>query len=189
MNKTLLTTIAAAMIASVAVPAMAAQQGQGHGPRIERLMQQFDANSDGAITQDEISAQRAEMFKSADADNSGTLSAEEFGFIRDMRQKQREERIAARQEMGEDMRKQRGMEGKGEMRGQRDGKHRGQKFGQRDGMRGDGPQIERLDTDNDGQVSLAEFSANDSRLFARFDRNGDNKIDATDFSRKPAGKN
>ena len=54
------------------------------------------------------------------------------------------------------------------------------------GMRGErgergGPDLETLDTDKDGQISLAEFQAGDSKIFARFDRNGDNKIDVTDF--------
>jgi Ca2+-binding EF-hand superfamily protein len=45
------------------------------------------------------------------------------------------------------------------------------------------PSMERLDADKNGEVSADEFAAMETRMFERFDRNGDNKIDVTDFYR------
>jgi hypothetical protein len=108
MKKTFLATIAAALIASTAAPALAAQgggQGKGdgprHGPRIERMMERFDADRDGAVVLEEVSAHRLAMFESADTDKNGSLSKDElkaFGEMRkEMRQQNREERRAERQ--------------------------------------------------------------------------------------------
>jgi len=214
MKKTILATLAAALIASVAVPAMAAQDkgdGARHGPRIERLMERFDADGDGAVVLEEVSAHRLEMFESADADNSGSLSKDElkaFGDMRKEMQKQnREERRAERQSMkdgaaedgamkdGKKMGKHGDRDGKMGKRGDRDGKMAGKHDGKRDGegKRGGegrgGMKLERLDTDKNGEISLEEFAAVDAKMFDRFDRNGDKKIDITDFDRKGADNN
>lgn len=191
MKKTLLTALAATLIASVALPAMAAQPGNGpqHGPRIERMMERFDANQDGAILIDEVSAHRLAMFESADADKSGSLSKDELAVLTDMQKQQRdqnrEERRAERKgdgKMGE-MGKHGGRDGR--MAGKHDGKGRGEGRGDHRG----GPRLERLDTDNNGEVSLEEFTALDAKMFERFDRNGDKKIDITDFYRERADNN
>lgn len=173
MKKTLLTALAAAMVASVAVPAIAAQDGKKRhgGPRIERMMERFDANKDGTVELEEIAAQRTEMFTSVDADNSGTLNAEELAMLGELRK-------AERQKAREEMRAER-KEARKEMRAERDGKKgEGRGFGRRGG-----PSLERLDADNDGEVSVEEFAAMEAKMFERFDRNGDNKIDITDFYR------
>ena len=192
MKKTILATLAAALIASVAVPAMAAQQRGDHerGPRIEQLMERFDANKDGAVDPAEVSAHREAMFASADTDGSGSLSQDEikaFGEMRkEMRQQNREERRAERDGMkGEKMGKHGDRDGR--MAGKHDGKgkHRGEG---KAGHRG-GPRLERLDSDKNGEISLEEFAAVDARMFDRFDRNGDKKIDVTDFYRAGADNN
>ncbi|MDP2732000.1 MAG: hypothetical protein Q8O63_02645 [Hoeflea sp.] len=197
MKKTLLTALAATLIASVAVPAMAAQPDRGprHGPRIERLMERFDANQDGAVLIDEVSAQRLAMFESADTDSSGSLSKDELAFLTDMQKQQRDQNR-------EERRTERKADGKmGQMgrHGDRDGRMAGKYDGKRDGMgrgegmgRGDhrgGPRLERLDADNNGEVSLEEFTALDAKMFERFDRNGDKKIDITDFYGQRADNN
>jgi hypothetical protein len=43
-----------------------------------RLIEQFDANEDGAVTQKEIDEARTQNFKQYDSNNDGTLSLEEF---------------------------------------------------------------------------------------------------------------
>ncbi|WP_339764182.1 EF-hand domain-containing protein [uncultured Hoeflea sp.] len=194
MKKTLLATLAAALIASTAAPAFAAQgkgDGSRHGgPRIERLMERFDTNQDGAVMLDEVSAHRQSMFESADTDNSGSLSQDELKAFGDMRK-----------EMRDQNREERRAEGKGMKNGDRDGRMAGKHDGKRHGegkrhngegrgdRRGDGPRMERLDADNNGEISLEEFTSLDTKMFERFDRNGDNKIDVTDFYRSAANNN
>ena len=184
MKKTMLTALAAVMAASVAVPAMAAQQKKGHhgGPRIERMIERFDANGNGAIEREEISAHRAAMFNSVDADQSGTLNKDELAALAEIRRsehdKAREERRAERQKDRE------------ERHAERQGKRGEGKRGEGRGMgRHGGPSIERLDADKNGEISVEEFAAVEARMFERFDRNGDNKIDVTDFYSNKAQKN
>lgn len=192
MKKTILATLAAALIASVAVPAMAAQ-GKGHerGPRIERLMERFDADRDGAVLLEEVSAQRLAMFEAVDTDKSGSLSKDELKAFGDQRKQQREERRAERKAMKEQAaddgsaRDGETMGKHADRDGRRAGKHDGKRHGEGRGHHG-GPRMERLDTDNNGEISLEEFTALDAKLFERFDRNGDNKIDVTDFYRDRA---
>ncbi|MCY0149582.1 EF-hand domain-containing protein [Hoeflea sp. G2-23] len=214
MKNILLATIAATLVASVAVPAMAAPQGEGHrGPRIERMMERFDANRDGAVMLDEIAAHRTAMFESADTDKSGTLSEQEIAAFGEMhkaeRKKARDERRAERggdqnQKMGKHHGKRdgegrhadrhEGKRGEGRHADRHEGKRgEGRHAGKHDGKRGEGrhggPSLERLDTDKNGEISVEEFAAMDTTMFERFDRNGDNKIDITDFYGKRADNN
>ena len=214
MKKALLTTFAAALIASVAVPAMAAQRDDGprHGPRFVRMMERFDANRDGTVSPDEVAAHRLAMFETADTDKSGSLSKDElkaFGEMRkDIRDQNRDDRRAERDGMRGDKMMGRhgdrdGMRGgkmmgrhddrDGRMADNRDGKRMGQGRGEGRGeSRGDhrgGPRMDRLDTDKNGEISLEEFAAMDTMLFDRLDHNGDKKIDITDFYAQRAGNN
>lgn len=210
MKKTILATLAAALIASVAVPAMAAQgkgDGSRHGgPRIERMMDRFDADRDGSVTLEEVSAHRLAMFESADTDKSGSLSKDElkaFGDMRkEMRKQNREERRAERDNMKDGdrdgkMSKHGDRDGKmgkhgdrdGKMAGKHDGKGHGKRHGEGKGDHRGGMKLERLDTDKNGEISLEEFTSVDTKMFDRFDRNGDKKIDVTDFYRDRADNN
>jgi Ca2+-binding EF-hand superfamily protein len=202
MKKTALTALVAVLAASVAVPAIAAQQNKGHqgGPRIERMIERFDSNGNGAIELEEISAQRTAMFNSVDADQSGTLNKDELAALSEIRRSERdqarEEMRAERQKDREERRAERqGQRGEGKMGGH--GRMGQEHAGRGEGMRGEGrgmgrhggPSMERLDADNNGEISAQEFAAMETRMFERFDRNGDNKIDVTDFYRNQAQKN
>ncbi|WP_422372384.1 EF-hand domain-containing protein [Hoeflea sp.] len=192
MKKTVVTALAAIMAASVALPALAAQDGGHHrGPRAERMIERFDANKDGAIERDELEAQRLAMFNEADTDQSGSLSEAE---IKAMAEAHREERQQMRQEMRAERQQQRD-ERRAERGGERGGKmeeHAGKRHGNDGEGRGmgrhGGPRIERMDTDGNGEISAEEFAAMEGRMFERFDRNGDNKIDITDFYRNASTK-
>lgn len=153
------------------------------------MMERFDADRDGAVLLEEVSAHRLAMFESADTDKNGSLSKDElkaFGEMRkEMRQQNREERRAERQ---------------GKMDGDRDGRMAGKHDGKRHGEgkrhggenraeRRGGPRMERLDADKNGEISLEEFTSLDAKMFERFDRNGDKKIDVTDFYRSAAADN
>jgi len=189
MKKTVLVTLAAALVASVAVPAVAAP-GKGHGgPRVERMMERFDADRDGVVTLEDISAHRLSMFEAVDTDKSGSLSKDElkaFGDERkEMRQANREERRAERDARKGDMKGKHG-DRDGRMAGKHDGKRDGKGRGEGRADRRGGMWMERLDADKNGEISLEEFTSVDARMFERFDRNGDNKIDITDFYRERA---
>ncbi len=55
-----------------------------------------------------------------------------------------------------------------------------------DGKHGDFSQriLERVDTDKDGKISKAEFDAEGSKLFAKFDQNGDGKIASNEMPQR-----
>ncbi len=71
MKKLLFGTIAVAGLSLVAAGAMAGPRGGGH-------WEKMDANGDGELTADEMSAHHAEMIEKADADGNGSVSREEL---------------------------------------------------------------------------------------------------------------
>lgn len=90
-SKTL--TIGAALLATVAIPALAVAHGGGDRdggapPRAERMIERFqamDTDKDGTVTPDEFTAHRAERFKAADKDGDGLLNAEELAAMHEGR--------------------------------------------------------------------------------------------------------
>ncbi len=53
--------------------------GRGHGRHMGRyMMERYDANKDGKLTQDEINSNREAWLKEFDANNDGKLSLDEF---------------------------------------------------------------------------------------------------------------
>lgn len=52
--------------------------GGGHGGMLRHMMQRYDANKDGKLTQQEIDANRTEWFGRFDTDKNGSLSLKEF---------------------------------------------------------------------------------------------------------------
>ena len=84
MSKTTTALIAAGLVAALGAGAIAeaeaAKRGHGgHGAsRAIMLIEQFDANNDGQVTQDEIDGARSERFQQFDANNDGRLSLEEY---------------------------------------------------------------------------------------------------------------
>ncbi|NQW10782.1 MAG: calcium sensor EFh [Alphaproteobacteria bacterium] len=95
-------TIGAALLATVAVPALAIAHGGGDrdgattSPRAERMIERFEAmdtNKDGVVTRDELAAHRAARLKAADSDGDGLLSAEEFAAMHDGGKVERAQRM------------------------------------------------------------------------------------------------
>ncbi|MCB2048610.1 MAG: EF-hand domain-containing protein [Novosphingobium sp.] len=114
------------------------------------MFARMDANKDGALTEADREARmaerKAEMFAMMDTDKNGQISREEF--------------MAHRHE---------GMRGdKDGMRGDKDGM--GHKMGMRG--RGGGMMMQMADTNKDGRISKAEFTA---AAMARFDATDANK--------------
>ncbi|WP_373503278.1 EF-hand domain-containing protein [Aestuariivirga sp.] len=52
--------------------------GMGHGGQMAGMMERYDANKDGKLTQDEINQNRTQWQAEFDADKNGTLSLDEF---------------------------------------------------------------------------------------------------------------
>lgn len=52
--------------------------GRGHGMMGRQMMERYDADKDGKVTQAEIDKNRQQWLAEADADKNGTLSLEEF---------------------------------------------------------------------------------------------------------------
>lgn len=78
-------------------------RGEGRGGRmraeIDRLFEEADADGDGAISLEELAADRAARFEAMDADASGGVDAEELVAYR---QRQRAERRIRRLDLNED---------------------------------------------------------------------------------------
>jgi Ca2+-binding EF-hand superfamily protein len=113
--------------------------------RIDRLMERFDVNQDEQITLDEVQSVRTAHFEEMDVDGNGLVNSEELeSFRAQMREQYQNGAIPNRRGKGQGM-----------------GGCLGNGFGM-------GNQLERLDNDGDGQISISEFTAN-VPLFDRFD--------------------
>jgi Ca2+-binding EF-hand superfamily protein len=175
--------IGASLVALLAVPALALQDGDHHGmkgpqtraqvqARIQERFAKADANKDGAVTKAEFDAHRAtmkaewqakraerkaEMFGKLDADKNSQLSQAEFNAPRPDR----------------DDRK-----GDGDHRGDMRGHHRMGGMGMHMGMGGKGGEdwFARLDANKDGKVTLAEASTKPLEMFDKADANKDGTV-------------
>ncbi len=57
---------------------MGRMHGMGHGMMARHMMERYDANKDGKLTQDEIDQNRTQWHGEFDADKNATLSLDEF---------------------------------------------------------------------------------------------------------------
>lgn len=86
MKRILLATAVLVGAAGIALAQQSAPTfGPGSGPgamgpqyRAERMLQRFDTNGDGTISQEEIAAYRTTRFTTADTDGDGVLSRDEY---------------------------------------------------------------------------------------------------------------
>lgn len=176
--------------------------------RVEKMMARFDTNKDGQITLDEVQAVRQARFQKMDTDGNGGVSLEEFKAFKSQkrrppRRSQADERGSQNQGMGSPN----AQDEDGERRGNRPGGPNRQD--QNNGWMGKGKRdfgpkgqcnksykkgkrlkarFNRLDQDNNGQISLEEFSAK-VPLFRKFDTNHDGVITKAELSQKPQKTN
>jgi len=148
-------TLALAALAGLSLTAPALA-GPGDGPRGGRMLERLDSNGDGAVDQAEIKQMRQTLFQRLDADADGRVTKQEAQVAMDDAQARREER---------------------RQRDQADGP-----------LMMAGPRLAGMlwqaDTDNDGQVTEAEFLAAPMPMLERLDDNGDGRITADELPRR-----
>ncbi len=159
-SKTIMIGALSALVLGAGGAALAAP-GLAHGGDVTRAQAQekatamfsrLDANADGMINDADREARVAKRFDALDKDSNGSISREEFLAGRDHK---RGEKLAG----GED--------GKPGWKG----RHGGKRFG---GMRGG--MTEKADTNGDGSISAAEFSAAHLARFEQSDTNKDGVV-------------
>ncbi|MGO7032620.1 calcium-binding protein [Rhizobium ruizarguesonis] len=206
-NKLILAALSSTLIFGAAAGAVFAAPGDGprqhpgmHGPgpaafreiTYVRMLKQFDTNKDGQISKDEATAGIDKIFAAIDTNKDGSLTP---GEIREYRKTQMQPmRDQRKQEAGENKDANAAptapetADNNDQGRPPRDG-HDG-----RDGhrwMRHGGNfmraslMMQRIDTDQNGQISKQEAEAAFDKLFARMDRNKDGVISIDDMPDRP----
>ncbi|SFR32337.1 EF-hand domain-containing protein [Litoreibacter janthinus] len=148
MNKSAITLAAAFWAASNALAMAQGIPGQ-------HFMENWDLNEDGTVTLAEITERRDNVFISFDADDNGSLSAEEYELFDEAR--------ASHQNDG--------------AQGQGGGKGHGKGAGEMMDMVVN-------DTNADGVVSRDEFMAQAPLMLAALDKNSDGTVTAADFKKR-----
>ena len=164
-------SIAVAVMATAGV-AVAAPQIAGNGAKADvtratveataaARFAKMDINGDGKLDAADRAARQAKAFDRIDADNNGTISRDEFTAQRGERRQRGEGVRAGHHGMG-------GAAMPAPRIGGKRGGHHGGGFGGRMGM------AKAADTNNDGAISQAEFTAGALKMFdaADADKNG-----------------
>lgn len=119
----------------------------------------WDQDSDGQVTLAEATERRSDIFASFDDNNDGFLSTEDYAAFDEAR--------AADQ--------------KNHKQGMRQGKRKGMRKGQSGQA---GMEMDFNDVNNDGKVSLDEFTSRTAAWFSMMDKNGDGVVATDDFGRR-----
>jgi len=162
-----ITTLTAAL-SLVAGAALAQDQVPG-----EHFIENWDMNGDGAVTAEEATERRGDVFLSFDSNEDGFIDAEEYKLFD-------EARANDMKEMGYGQGQ--GQQGKGQGMGQGQGQNgKGMGQGGLPGQAAYGMSLEVNDLDKDGKVSREEFISQAPNWIAGMDRNGDGQVTSADF--------
>lgn len=136
LSKQVSAALMATLLATGAATTVSAQSAAGRDDRRAEMFQELDANNDGTVSAEEFN-NRQDRFARADVDGNGLLTVEEM--------------VAT---------------------------------GQANAERRAARMIERLDADGDGALSQAEIEdrRNPARLFARLDANDDGVVSEEEFA-------
>ncbi|MFF2322409.1 EF-hand domain-containing protein [Agrobacterium sp. NPDC058088] len=184
-RKIALSALGAALVLSTAATASFAAPGKGHKDRMPfrpelmyiHLLKVADTNKDGKISKEEFTARQDALFAEIDKDKDGSITPKE---MREYRQAKMEAfRAAHPRPEREDAKAE---DGKGP-----DGKRaeREKVWGRHGGKGAAFAMIRWADTDENGQVSKAEFTAAGEKMFERLDRNKDGVISIDDMPDRP----
>ncbi len=194
-RKFALTALGAALVLSTTAPmSMAAPRGPGRdGPPMRPelayvyLLKTADTNKDGKVSKEEFAARQDALFTEIDANKDGSITPKE---MRDFRRAKMEAFRAANPRP--ERANAEGMDGKkgGPEHAERDSKrHEGRKHEGREGGKRPGGRVNAMfsmvDTDGDGQISKAEFTAAGEKMFTRLDKNNDGVISIDDMPDRP----
>ncbi|WP_370319602.1 EF-hand domain-containing protein [Oricola sp.] len=159
----------------------------------EHFMSNWDLDSNGAVTLEEVRERRDSVFSAFDANEDGNLDAEERGAMSEMRDTEHasmaEEGIERPRGMGHGQGNGmgagmgRGMQGHGNGQGMQGRGMGGQGVGGQFRMNAEAGMHDgrMLDTNGDGMISHDEFVDMSERWLARLDVNGDGQISEQDF--------
>ncbi len=149
------------MTALAALLLSGAALAQGNGTPGAHFIENWDQDGDGAVSLEEVTEKRGDVFYMFDQDEDGMLNAEEYATFDETREA--------------DM----AMENEEQGNGENGGGKQGGGHGGSEGM-----SLEFNDINDDGQVSQEEFTTSTAAWFATMDRNGDGEISTSDFGRK-----
>lgn len=219
-KKIVLATLGAALIAGAAVPAFAAPGRDGPGRHggpgrammqdvmFVRLLKNADADKDGKISKDEMTAFQDKLFTAIDANKDGSLTR---GEMFDYRQAKMEEFRKTHQpdvanttdqkdDQSDDKMADRNMADRRDDH-RRDRDHsawnhdgQGRHGGRREDARWEGPHgrqmmgrgmFRMVDEDKDGKITKTEATTASDKLFARMDTNKDGTISIDDLPDRP----
>ena len=167
-------TAGSAMAQGGAMPRDA--NGDGTVTRAEmsaKLAQQFarmDANSDGKLDAADRTAKRGDRFKKIDGDGNGEISLTEMQTAQSARTAKRFARLDTDNNNSVSAAEMEAVKRKAGNRGKRGGKH----------GHGMMRMMKTADTDANGSISQAEFTAFGMQRFDRMDANGDGQVTAAE---------
>jgi Ca2+-binding EF-hand superfamily protein len=182
---------AALLLGSAATASFAAPppHGKGHGDRMPfrpelmyvHLLKVADTNKDGKITKEEFAARQDALFAEIDKDKDGSITPKEMRAYRQAKM----EAFRAAHPRPEDADAKAG-EAKAPEGKRAEREHGGRQGWGKHGGKGRASALFRMaDTDENGQVSKAEFTAAGEKMFERLDRNKDGVISIDDMPDRP----
>ncbi len=195
-RKIALSALGAALVLSTAATASFAAPGKGAKDRMPirqeaafvHLLKVADTNKDGKISKEEFAARQDALFTEIDKDKDGSITPKE---MREYRQAKMEAFRAANPRPEREDAK---AEDDKAPEGKRAERHADREHGGRPGHQGWGKHggkgaglgmLRWADTDENGQVSKAEFTAAGEKMFERLDKNKDGVISIDDMPDRP----